>query len=302
MRLFVFGIGYSASAFITRYGERFRAIAGTVRAPGKAAELQAQGIDAQVFDGSGTAPDENRSAIATALAEADAVLVSVPPGADGCPAYTAFGASLAEAPRLRWIGYLSTVGVYGDHDGDWVDENTPPSTRNARSLLRLAAEKGWSRLASETGKRLDILRLPGIYGPGRNALVEVAAGRARRIARPGQVFNRIHVEDIAATLAVLTARAEHSPAGGGVYNVCDDEPAPQSDVIAYAARLLGLPPPPEVSLEEAGLSPMGLSFWTENKRICNARLKADLGLELAYPSYREGLEGLLNAGEGRGAP
>jgi nucleoside-diphosphate-sugar epimerase len=301
MRLFIFGIGYSASAFIARYGARFTAIAGTVRAPSKAAELRAQGIDAHVFDGSGMAPGDNRLVIAAALGEADAVLVSVPPGPDGCPAYTAFHASFAEAPRPRWIGYLSTVGVYGDHGGGWVDEDTPPATRNARSLLRLAAENAWSRLAAQTGGRLDILRLPGIYGPGRNALVEVAAGRARRIARPGQVFNRIHVEDIAATLATLTARAAQSPAGAGVYNVCDDEPAPQSEVIAYAAGLLGLPPPPEVTLEEAGLSPMGLSFWTENKRVRNARLKTDLGVKLAYPSYREGLQGLFAAGEGRAA-
>jgi nucleoside-diphosphate-sugar epimerase len=300
MRLFVFGIGYSTSAFIARYSERFTAITGTVRAPDKAAALQAQGIDAHVFDGSSAAPSDNHSAIAAALAQADAVLVSVPPGPDGCPAYMAFGASLAAASRPRWIGYLSTVGVYGDHGGGWVDENTSPSTHNARSLLRLAAEAAWSRLASQTGKRLDILRLPGIYGPRRNALVEVAAGRARRIARPGQVFNRIHVEDIAATLAILTARAEQSPTSR-VYNVCDDEPAPQSEVIAYAAGLLGVPPPPEVTLEAAGLSPMGLSFWTENKRVCNARLKADIGVELAYPSYREGLEALYAAGEGGAA-
>jgi dTDP-4-dehydrorhamnose reductase len=301
MRLFVFGLGYSASHFITQFGGRFVGIAGTVRDHEKAAELCRAGIETHVFDGASESSPEH-AAVATALAKADAVLVSVPPSPVGCPVHRAFAAVLARAPGPRWIGYLSTVGVYGDHGGRWIDETTPPATRNARSLQRLAAEKAWSEVAPATGKRLDILRLPGIYGPGRNALVELAAGRAKRIARPGQVFNRIHVADIAGTIAALIARAADEPAGIGIYNVCDDEPAPQADVVAHAAKLLGLPPPPEVSLEAAGLSPMGLSFWTENKRVSNARLRNELGIELGYPTYREGLAALHAAGEGRAAP
>ena len=297
MRLFVFGLGFSAQAFIRLHGARLSAVAGTVRSSGKAAALAPLGVEILSFTGTEVADP----AISAWLATADGVLVSVPPGADGCPALRAFAREIATSRTIRWIGYLSTVGVYGDHGGAWVDETSALLTHNTRSLLRIEAERSWQALAAGAGYALDILRLPGIYGPGRNALADLAEGRARRIARPGQVFNRIHVDDIAATLAALTARA----AGGtaepkvGLYNVSDDEPAPQGDVITYAASLLGIAPPPETTLEEAGLSPMGLSFWTENKRIANARLKAELGVELTYPNYRLGLDALFAAGEGR---
>lgn len=297
MRLFVFGLGFSALAFIEAYRTQFTAIGGTVRSADKAAELTRSGVEALLFSGATPADP----AIAAWLATADAVLVSIPPGAGGCPALDVFGRAIAAAKSVTWLGYLSTVGVYGDHNGEWVDETTPLATRNARSLLRVEAERAWSELATEAGKPLDILRLPGIYGPGRNALVDLANGRARRIARPGQVFNRIHVADIAITLAVLTRRAAATRATPpvAIYNVSDDEPAPQTDVVSYAASLLGVPAPTETTLDEAGLSPMGLSFWTENKRISNARLKRELSISLAYPNYRAGLDALFAAGDGR---
>ncbi|MBS7696397.1 MULTISPECIES: NAD(P)-dependent oxidoreductase [unclassified Chelatococcus] len=299
MKLFVFGLGFSARAFIRLFGSEFTALAGTYRSQNHAAAPEPLAIDLFSFTGTETADP----AISAWLAKADGVLVSVPPGADGCPALRAFGPQIASCRNIRWIGYLSTVGVYGDHGGAWVNETTALVTHNARSLLRIGAEKSWTSLAESANRALDILRLPGIYGPGRNALADLAAGRARRIARQGQVFNRIHADDIAATLAALTARAavERYQSRVSIYNVSDDEPAPQADVITYAAGLLGVPPPPETTLEEAGLSPMGLSFWTENKRVNNTKLKTELGVRLAYPNYRTGLDALFAAGEGRPA-
>ncbi|CAH1661629.1 MULTISPECIES: NAD(P)-dependent oxidoreductase [unclassified Chelatococcus] len=301
MRLFIFGLGFSARAFIRLHGSQFAALAGTYRSKSGVVGSE-QPLSIEMFSFTGTEMAD--PAISDWLAKADGVLVSVPPGPEGCPALRAFGPQIAAARNIRWIGYLSTVGVYGDHGGAWVDETSALATRNARSLLRIEAEKSWTALATSAGHALDILRLPGIYGPGRNALVDLAAGRARRIARQGQVFNRIHVDDIAATLAALTGRAAGKTAAHhvGIYNVSDDEPAPQADVITYAAGLLGIAPPPETTLEEAGLSPMGLSFWTENKRIANTRLKTELGISLAYPDYRTGLDALLAAGEGRATP
>ncbi|CAH1652189.1 Nucleoside-diphosphate-sugar epimerase [Hyphomicrobiales bacterium] len=298
MRLFIFGLGFSAQAYIRLHGSQLTAIAGTSRSKSHVAAPE-QPVSVELFSFTGTEVAD--PAISAWLATADGVLVSVPPGPGGCPALRAFGPQIAAARNIRWIGYLSTVGVYGDHGGAWVDETSALVTHNARSLLRIEAEKAWTTLAASADRALDILRLPGIYGPGRNVLVDLAAGRARRIARQGQVFNRIHVDDIAATLAALTARAAGNPAEArvGIYNVSDDEPAPQADVITYAAGLLGITPPPETTLEEAGLSPMGLSFWAENKRITNTKLKTELGVRLAYPNYRTGLDALLAAGDGR---
>ena len=290
MNLFAFGLGYSAAHFVRRYRYRFEKIAGTVTSDGKAAALHAEGIETFVFDGAGADPG-----IASALNGADALLVSIPPDAEGDPTLRHFAAAIAAAPRLAWIGYLSTVGVYGDHGGGFVDEDTPARPVSARSRERLAAENAWLRLGAGAGKPVHVFRLAGIYGPDRNALAQLAAGTARRIVKPGQVFNRIHVEDIAAVLAASIAR----PRAGAVYNVADDEPAPPQDVVAYAAGLAGVAPPPAVAYAEARLTGMAASFWGECKRVSNRRIKDELGVALSYPSYREGLAALHAAGEGR---
>uniref|UniRef100_UPI0021C8CEDC NAD-dependent epimerase/dehydratase family protein n=1 Tax=Microvirga sp. Mcv34 TaxID=2926016 RepID=UPI0021C8CEDC len=202
--------------------------------------------------------------------------------------------AIASAPRLRWIGYLSTVGVYGNADGDWVDETTPPNPASTRSRQRITAEREWLALGESASFAVQIFRLAGIYGPGRNALVKVADGTARRIVKPDQVFNRIHTADIA---QVLMASIEH-PSRNAVYNVADDEPGPPQDVIAYAAELLGREPPPEVPFDKADQTPMARAFYADNKRVRNTRIKTDLGVALRYPTYREGLKALLESGGG----
>ncbi len=195
---------------------------------------------------------------------------------------------IAALPDLAWIGYLSTVGVYGDHKGAWVDEETPTRPISERSLRRLQSEQAWLDFRNETGRRVEIFRLSGIYGPGRSVIDNLKAGTARRIIKPGQVFNRIHVDDIARVLAA----AIDKDAGHSIYNVSDDEPAPPEEVVAYAAELLGLPVPPVVAFEAAGLRGMAASFWAESKRVRNVRIREDLGVELLYPTYREGLRAL----------
>jgi dTDP-4-dehydrorhamnose reductase len=287
--LFAFGLGYSALHFVRRCRGRFGKVAGTVTSEEKAATLRAEGIEAFLFDGESADPR-----IAEALGRADTLLVSVPPDGQGDPALRRFGGEIAAAPYLSWIGYLSTVGVYGDHAGAWVDEGTPARPADGRSRQRLDAEDAWLGLGARSGKAVQVFRLAGIYGPGRNALAQLAAGTARRIVKSGQVFNRIHVDDIAAVLMASMAR----PTPGAIYNLADDEPAPAADVVAYAARLAGLAPPPEIPLEEARLSPMAASFWAECKRVSNRRLKEELGVALAYSTYREGLAALRAAGEG----
>jgi dTDP-4-dehydrorhamnose reductase len=286
--LFVFGLGYSARAFVRAERGRFDRIVATVTSAAKAEALATDGIEARVFG-----PDGRDPRIAGDLRDARALLVSIPPGEDGDPALGAYGDEIAAAPRLAWIGYLSTVGVYGDHAGAWIDEATPPKPASARSRRRLAAEEAWLALGRRTGTSVQVFRLAGIYGPGRNPFVQLAAGTAKRIVKPGQVFNRIHVDDIAAALAASLDR----PRAGAIYNVTDDEPAPPQDVVAYAAGLAGVAPPPEIPFEEAALSPMARSFYGETKRISNRLIKQELGLALRYPSYREGLAALHAAGE-----
>jgi nucleoside-diphosphate-sugar epimerase len=199
---------------------------------------------------------------------------------------------IASSPRLRWIGYLSTVGVYGDAGGQWVDEDTAPSSVTARARQRIEAEQRWLRLGQDAPFSVQVFRLAGIYGPGRNALQRVMDGTAKRLVKPGQVFNRIHVDDIAQVLMSSMER----PSGNTIYNVADDEPGPPQDVIAYAAELLGREPPPETPFDEAQLTPMARSFYQDNKRVRNTRLKTDLGVTLHYPTYRDGLRALLASG------
>lgn len=288
MNLFVFGLGYSALTFL-RGPARAMGVhgAGTVRSPDKAAALRAQGVEAYVFG-----PDGADPAVTDTLARADALLVTAPPMGGRDPALAAYASAIAAAPRLRRILYLSTVAVYGDHDGGWVDESTPPTPVSERGQARLAAEEGWRALGRESGRQVHILRLPGIYGPGQNALVSLREGSAKRLVKPGQVFNRIHVEDIARAIAACLTTAQ----AGRVWNICDNEPAPPQDVVEFGAKLLGLPVPPDQPFEAARLSPMARSFYGENKRVSNRALREILGVELAYPTYREGLAALAAAG------
>lgn len=222
------------------------------------------------------------------IADADAILISAGPDQGGDPALAAFGDDIARA-RPGWLGYLSTTGVYGDQNGGWVDEQTPLHPSTARGRERVAAELAWQALAAKGGLPLHIFRLAGIYGPGRGPFAKVRAGTARRILKPGQVFSRIHAEDIAQVLlASITA-----PRGGAVYNVCDNDPAPPEAVIAYAADLLGLPLPPAEDYATAEMTPMARSFYAENKRVSNDRIRRELGITLRYPDYRVGLRALL---------
>lgn len=289
MNLFVFGIGFSGRTFAERRIARGDHVSGTVRSPEKAQALSRVGINARVFG-----PDGGDGIIADDLAACDALLISVPPGTRGDPVFAQYAAPIAAAPKLRWIGYLSTIGVYGDHNGAWVDEQTPATPTNARSIERAQAEQAWLAFGAANSIPVQIFRLAGIYGPGQSQLVQLARGTAKRIVKPGQVFNRIHVEDIARVLDASIAR----PRAGAIYNVTDDEPTPPQDVVTFAASLCGIEPPPEISLDDAGLTEMGRSFYAESKRVRNDLLRGELGVTLAYPTYREGLTALRAAGEG----
>ena len=289
MRLLVFGPGYSASAVIARLRGRCESIVATARTSDRANALEANGIRPVAFDGSDVSTE-----LADTIGDATHILVSIAPGESGDPVLGVAAGEIASAPNLRAVTYLSTVGVYGDHRGEWVDEATQPLPKSRRSLDRLAAEQSWTRLAEEAGKRLAILRLAGIYGSGRNALINLANGTARRVVKQGQLFNRISVDDIAAAVDAAVERE-----ASGVFNVTDDEPAPPQAVLAFAAGLMSIDPPPEIPFGEADLSPIARSFYGENKRVRNTRLKQSLGIALAYPTYREGLTALWNAGEGR---
>jgi nucleoside-diphosphate-sugar epimerase len=289
MRIFLFGAGYSALAFARLAGNEAQSIAGTTRGESKFGALRGAGIEPFAFDGTPVSPE-----IAAALARATHIVVSAGPSDAGDPVIAAARDLLVGAtPKLRWIGYLSTVGVYGNHDGAWLDEDAECHPRPGRSDNRLEAEKEWSDLARERGVPLAILRLSGIYGPGRNALVNLENGTARRIVKPGQIFNRIHVDDIAGSLLHLARSA-----AGGVFNVTDDEPAPPQDVVAYPANLMGVAPPPEIDFDTADLTPMARSFYGENKRVSNAKLKAT-GYRFVHPNYRAALTAMWEKGNWR---
>lgn len=286
-RLFIFGLGYSGLEIARSALASGWSVGGTCTTSEKAAHLRAHGIDAHVFDGTaGLAAD--------AMGEASHVLCTISPGTGGDPAIRMCSDLIG---RARWLGYLSTTGVYGDRGGDWVDETTVPQPTQARSVERLAAERAWRDVAAAAGIPLDIFRLPGIYGPGRSAIDQVKAGTARRIDKPGQFFSRIHVADIAA--AAMASMQRNRPGGihGGIYNVADDLPAPNSDVVAFAFGLLGKPVPPAIPWEQAraAMSEMARSFYAESRRVKNDRLKRELGIALRYPTYREGLSAIASA-------
>ncbi|WP_299810088.1 SDR family oxidoreductase [uncultured Roseibium sp.] len=282
MRLFVFGTGYSSKAFITEIRDRFDWIGGTTRSQEKARDLEDLGVEPFLFDG-----QSQGEGIAAALSSATHVLVSIAPDDAGDPVLNQHGGDIAAA-RPEWIGYLSTVGVYGNHDGAWVDEETPCKPVSRRSVQRVAAERAWLDFASAHQLPVQIFRLSGIYGPGRNVLQKFRNGTARRLVKPGQVFNRIHVADIAGVLSAAMQR----PATR-IFNVTDDEPAPPQDVVTFAADLLGVAPPAEVPFETADLSPMARSFYGENKRVSNRRVKDELGYSFRFPDYRTALKDLL---------
>lgn len=272
--LLCFGFGYSARALARHLPEEWQII-GTNRAPremGRAAPLLWPGGDPR-----------------PALDRASHVLISAAPGAEGDPVLAALRDEItARVGDFRWVGYLSTTGVYGDHRGGWVDEETRLTPATERGRLRVAAEADWQSIP---GLPLHIFRLAGIYGPGRGPFAKVRAGTARRIIKQGQVFSRIHVDDIAAALALSMAL----PRPGAIYNLCDDDPAPPEDVIGFAAALLGRPIPPAIPFAEAEMSPMARSFYAESKRVRNDKIKRDLGLALRYPDYRAGLRALLSS-------
>jgi nucleoside-diphosphate-sugar epimerase len=284
MRIFLLGAGYSARAFARRERGRADAIVGTTRSSGKLAALRRDGIEPLAFDG-GTIGSE----MAEALRRTTHLVLSAAPetGAEGAshdPFLRHVDGRLRQfMPALHWIGYLSTVGVYGDHGGAWVDEESECRPVSRRSVARLEAEKAWQQAAERERIPLAVLRLAGIYGPGRNALANLAAGRARSIVKPGQIFNRSHVEDIAGALSLFSEREM-----GGVFNLADGEPSPAEDVVTFAAQLMGIEPPPEIPFGEAEMTPMARSFYGENKRVSNAKIKAS-GYAFDWPDYRTAL-------------
>lgn len=268
------GHGYSAQALARLLIPQGWRVIGTTRSPANAAALRAQGVEPVMW----------QDDLSVLLAQSTHILSSIAPDEDGDPVLRHYSSQIAKA-SLHWVGYLSTTAVYGDHQGAWVDETTPLTPTTARGAARVAAEQAWSAL----GLPLHIFRLAGIYGPGRGPFEKVRDGTARRIIKPGQVFSRIHVDDIAQVLLASINR----PDPGAVYNVCDDDPAPPEDVLSHAAHLLGLPDPPEVPYETAAMTPMARSFYAESKRVRNDRIKTALGVHLHYPTYREGLAALL---------
>jgi nucleoside-diphosphate-sugar epimerase len=281
-----FGFGFCAAALAPRLQAQNWQLSASCRTPEKAAQLQARNIRPIIW------PEAGALLSADALTGVSHALISAPPNEAGDPTLASAGEALASiAGDLQWLGYLSTTGVYGDHGGAWIDEDTPAGTIGARGQKRVDAETQWRAFSEAHGVPSMYFRLAGIYGPGRNQLTSVVNQTARRIDKPEQVFSRIHVEDIATILAASMAR----PDAGRAYSVCDDEPAPPQDVVAYAAELLGQSPPPLVPFEAAELSPMARSFYGDNKRIRNQRIKDELGVTLAYPSYREGLKALFDA-------
>lgn len=290
MQVLILGAGFSGRAIAQAFIARGASVAGTTRSDGKVEMLSALGIEALLYDGVTISP-----ALAEVMGRTTHLVQSIAPGRDGDPLFRP-GVAPADTlmPTLQWAAYLSTVGVYGDHQGAWVDEDTVLNPVSTRSVERVAAENLWLGLGETLGLPVSIMRLAGIYGPGRNAFLNIAEGKARRLIKKDQVFNRIRVEDIGRAAAFL---AENRL--GGIYNITDDEPAPPQDVVAEAARLMGAEMPPEIPFETADLSPMARSFYGENKRVSNARMRG-LGFRFHYPTYRVSLADLWQSESWRG--
>jgi len=290
--LLIFGMGFSASHFARRMIAKEWSVSGTSRSDEGREKIADLGATPCHFDGDDEALSDD---LKSAIANATHILISAGPNEAGDPVLNRCRSALEGAPNVSWIGYLSTVGVYGNHDGAWVDETTECRPVSKRSVLRVAAENAWVKYGEKTGTKVQVFRLGGIYGPGSNPLEKLKAGKSRRIDKQGQVFSRIHVEDIARGLdAAIKKPSEYS-----VFNVVDNEPAPPQDVIKYGAELLGMDVPPLVPFEDADMTPMARSFYGENKRVSNTRLRIDLGVTLAYSTYREGLEALVETVENK---
>lgn len=277
--MLVLGHGYTAGWLTGLLRDNGWSVSGTTRS--RADAVQAAGAKPLLW------PDQ-RDAVAEAALRADAILISAGPDADGDPMLEPLRDAIADS-RASWIGYLSTTGVYGDRQGDWVDEQSALTPATARGHARVKAEADWQALARDHDLPLHIFRIAGIYGPGRGPFAKLRSGSARRIVKPGQVFSRIHVEDIAQVLLASIRQ----PCAGAIYNLCDDDPAPPEDIIAYAAQLTGLPIPPAEDYKTAEMTPMARSFYAESKRVRNDRIKQELGVSLRYPDYRSGLQALL---------
>lgn len=283
-RLFAFGLGFSAQALAERLARQDWEIAGTARDEAKVTQLSDKGYAATRFAG-----EPRNLEFLAGLKDSTHLLHSIPPGADGDPVFTHYRDDIAKLGSLEWIGYLSTVGVYGNQNGNWVDETTPPKPNSARTEARVIAEKAWLDFGAEIGVPAHVFRLAGIYGPGRSVFDKLAAGTARRINKDGQVFSRIHVADIASVLEASIAQ----PRAGAIYNVADNEPTAPGDVVAHAAKMIGMTPPPEIDFADADLTPMARTFYEGSRRISNALIKSELGVTLRYPTYREGLVSLI---------
>ncbi|KQS81617.1 NAD(P)-dependent oxidoreductase [Rhizobium sp. Leaf384] len=284
MDVLILGAGFSGAAIARRLLPSATSVAGTTRSPERQQALSDMGLDALIYDG------ETLSAeLLSVMGRATHLVQSIAPGKAGDPLMRPGTPSLSRLmPNLSWVAYLSTVGVYGDHKGAWVTEDTPLDPVSTRSLERVEAEEAWLGYGRSVGIPVAVLRLSGIYGPGRNGFCNLANGTARRLVKPGQVFNRIRVEDIAGAVAFLGENGM-----GGVFNVTDDEPAPPQDVVLEAARLMGVTPPPEMAFETADLSPMARTFYAENKRVSNAKLRAS-GYTFLHPDYRQSLQQMWN--------
>lgn len=281
-KLLCLGYGYCADALAVELLADGWQITGTTRDQDKLDQMGQQGVTPVLW--------QDTDMVIAAIEQASHILISAAPGPAGDPFLNALGPQISKtAPQLRWACYLSTIGVYGDHQGAWVDENTPAAPTTPRGKRRLTAERAWQAVPNLP---LHIFRLGGIYGPGRGPFAKVRQGRAQRIVKPGQYFSRIHVDDIVQALALSLKK----PTPGEIFNLCDDEPAPPQDVIAHAATMLGQPIPPEVSFDDADMSPMARSFYADNKRVRNNRMKEVLGWSPRYPTYREGLSDLLAKG------
>ena len=284
-QLFCFGLGYAALALARSLAAEGWTVSGTSRDAEKAAELRMLGFAVELFDRDHPLPDGMLRGVTH-------ILVSIPPDAVGDPVRDICAREIAALSNLIWLGYLSATSVYGNRDGGWVDESSALLPTGDRGRRRTASEQGWLDLWRERGTPVHIFRLAAIYGPGRNPFAALRNGSAKCVGKPGQVFSRIHVEDLARVLMASMAQ----PRPGAVYNVCDDNPAAPEAVLAWASRLLGVTPPPLIPLDQAGLSPMARSFYDDNKRVSNARMKRELGVTLRYPDYRAGLRAILAAG------